>query len=109
MSCYPAVIYFADCTFGRTAAQCAADCFVGCTAVVLYCCQGIKRRRGDLEFAVRGGIDDLTGTYDALKPNMALTFPFELDVFQKEAVCHLEAGHSVSVTTHDTSVMHVKV
>eukprot|EP00877_Chromochloris_zofingiensis_P011877 jgi/Chrzof1/6943/Cz02g04140.t1 len=65
--------------------------------------KGIKRRRGDLEFAVRGGIDDLTGTYDALKPNMALTFPFELDVFQKEAVCHLEAGHSVFVAAHTSA------
>jgi len=55
-----------------------------------------KRRRGDLEFAVRGGIDDVAGGWKALKAKgMALAYPFELDAFQKEAVLHLEQGHSV--------------
>jgi hypothetical protein len=49
-------------------------------------------RRREHEFALRGGITDLKAEYDALRPSMALTFPFELDVFQKEAVVHMEAG-----------------
>lgn len=56
------------------------------------------RTRGaasDTDFAVRGGISDLAGAWAALKPSLALSFPFELDTFQKEAVLHLEAGRSV--------------
>jgi superfamily II RNA helicase len=45
---------------------------------------------------VRGGIDDVPGAWRALKGRgFAIEYPFELDVFQKEAVLHLEAGHSV--------------
>lgn len=29
-------------------------------------------------------------------PHLAITYPFELDIFQKEAIIHLEQGHSVS-------------
>ena len=42
------------------------------------------------EWAVRGGIDDLTAKFEALRPNLAHVFPFELDTFQKEAVVHME-------------------
>ena len=57
---------------------------------------GPKRRRGDPEFAVRCGIDDVAGGWRALKAKgMAIQYPFELDTFQKEAVLHLEQGHSV--------------
>lgn len=59
---------------------------------------GPKRRRGDLEFAVRGGLDDVAGGWRALKAKgMAIQYPFELDTFQKEAVLHLEEGHSVGL------------
>jgi hypothetical protein len=57
--------------------------------------QGPRRTTADLEFAVRGGIPDLNAAWSALLPRLALTHPFELDVFQKEAVLHLEAGNSV--------------
>ncbi len=30
-----------------------------------------------------------------LRPNMAHHFPFELDVFQKEAICHLEQARTL--------------
>jgi antiviral helicase SKI2 len=46
---------------------------------------------------VRGGIDDLDASWSALLPRLAATYPFELDTFQKEAVVHLEQGHSVSI------------
>lgn len=59
--------------------------------------QGPRRHAGDLEFAVRSGINDLNASWSAVLPNLALTYPFELDTFQKEAVIHLEQGHSVRV------------
>jgi antiviral helicase SKI2 len=37
----------------------------------------------------------LHAAWAGLLPRLALSFPFELDVFQKEAVLHLEQGHSV--------------
>ncbi|WIA30222.1 hypothetical protein OEZ86_000313 [Tetradesmus obliquus] len=64
------------------------------------------RARGaasDTDFAVRGGISDLAGAWAALKPSLALSFPFELDTFQKEAVLHLEAGRSVFVAAHTSA------
>ena len=42
------------------------------------------------EWAVRGGVDDLTAKFEALRSNLAHVFPFELDTFQKEAVIHME-------------------
>ena len=44
----------------------------------------------DMHWAVRGGIADLKHEFAQLRPHMARRFPFELDVFQKEAVLHLE-------------------
>jgi antiviral helicase SKI2 len=44
---------------------------------------------------VRGGIPNLAAAWSELKPSLALSYPFELDIFQKEAVLHLEAGRSV--------------
>lgn len=45
---------------------------------------------------MRGGIDDIAGSWKALKSKgPAIRYPFELDAFQKEAVLHLEQGHSV--------------
>ncbi|KAL8897911.1 MAG: hypothetical protein Q9207_006965 [Kuettlingeria erythrocarpa] len=38
-----------------------------------------------------------------LVPDMARTWPFELDVFQKEAVYHLENGDSVFVAAHTSA------
>lgn len=41
--------------------------------------------------------------FDELVPNMARTWPFELDTFQKEAVYHLEQGDSVFVAAHTSA------
>lgn len=41
-------------------------------------------------WAVRGGVKDLAGEFERLRPNLAHHFPFELDNFQKEAIVHLE-------------------
>jgi antiviral helicase SKI2 len=41
--------------------------------------------------------------FHELVPDMARTWPFELDVFQKEAVYHLENGDSVFVAAHTSA------
>jgi antiviral helicase SKI2 len=41
--------------------------------------------------------------FHELVPEMARTWPFELDVFQKEAVYHLENGDSVFVAAHTSA------
>jgi antiviral helicase SKI2 len=41
--------------------------------------------------------------FNELVPNPAREFPFELDVFQKEAVYHLEQGDSVFVAAHTSA------
>ncbi|KAI9793449.1 MAG: hypothetical protein M1835_007248 [Candelina submexicana] len=45
---------------------------------------------------------DITN-FKELVPNMARTWPFELDTFQKEAVYHLENGDSVFVAAHTSA------
>lgn len=41
--------------------------------------------------------------FDELIPQMARTWPFELDTFQQEAVYHLEQGDSVFVAAHTSA------
>jgi antiviral helicase SKI2 len=41
--------------------------------------------------------------FDDLVPDMAYKWPFELDVFQKQAVYHLEQGDSVFVAAHTSA------
>ncbi|EXJ78407.1 hypothetical protein A1O1_08807 [Capronia coronata CBS 617.96] len=41
--------------------------------------------------------------FHELVPDMARTWPFELDTFQKEAVYHLESGDSVFVAAHTSA------
>ncbi|KZV82840.1 ATP-dependent RNA helicase [Exidia glandulosa HHB12029] len=41
--------------------------------------------------------------FHELVPNMAHSYPFELDTFQKEAVYHLEMGDSVFVAAHTSA------
>ena len=41
--------------------------------------------------------------FEALRPRMAMTFPFELDVFQKQAVLRLERRESVFVAAHTSA------
>jgi antiviral helicase SKI2 len=45
----------------------------------------------------------VAGAFEALRPRLALHFPFELDGFQKEALLHLEAGRSVFVAAHTSA------
>lgn len=40
---------------------------------------------------------------DELVPNPARTWPFELDIFQKQAIYHLEQGDSVFVAAHTSA------
>ena len=42
------------------------------------------------EWAVRGGIPNVQAAFERLRPSLAMTHPFELDTFQREAVIHLE-------------------
>jgi antiviral helicase SKI2 len=48
---------------------------------------------------VNKGMDN----FHELVPEMAKTWPFELDTFQKEAVYHLESGDSVFVAAHTSA------
>lgn len=41
--------------------------------------------------------------FHELVPDMARTWPFELDTFQKEAIYHLESGDSVFVAAHTSA------
>ncbi|GMH32178.1 hypothetical protein BSKO_00012 [Bryopsis sp. KO-2023] len=55
------------------------------------------------EWAVMSGIPDLQSAYKEIKGSMAMHFPFELDRFQKEAICNLEMGRSVFVAAHTSA------
>ncbi|CAN4101758.1 unnamed protein product [Withania somnifera] len=71
----------------------------------------ISRLDGDNEgarqknegWAVTGGNEVIVERFHDLIPDMALTFPFELDPFQKEAIYHLEKGNSVFVAAHTSA------
>ena len=49
-----------------------------------------KKQGSEHQWAVRGGIANVNAAFDQLRPSLAMTHPFELDNFQKEAVIHLE-------------------
>ncbi|MEW5316769.1 MAG: hypothetical protein WDW38_008119 [Sanguina aurantia] len=51
----------------------------------------------------KGSLPDVNAAFEALRPGLAMHFPFELDTFQKEAVLHLEAGNSVFVAAHTSA------
>ena len=60
-------------------------------------------KRGGREWAHMVDVKrEFTGFHD-LVPDMARTWPFELDTFQKEAVYHLENGDSVFVAAHTSA------
>lgn len=48
-------------------------------------------------------LDHKIDNFEDVVPNMARTWPFELDTFQKEAVYHLEQGDSVFVAAHTSA------
>lgn len=41
--------------------------------------------------------------FDEMVPDMAIEYPFDLDVFQKQAIWHLENGESVFVAAHTSA------
>lgn len=45
---------------------------------------------------------DVSNFHQAI-PQMAIKYPFELDVFQKEAIMHIERGESVFVAAHTSA------
>ncbi|CAG9466806.1 unnamed protein product [Pedinophyceae sp. YPF-701] len=46
---------------------------------------------------------DVEEEFDRLRSNLAITYPFELDGFQKEAVIRMERGQSVFVAAHTSA------
>ncbi|KAL8834030.1 MAG: hypothetical protein Q9170_003961 [Blastenia crenularia] len=60
-------------------------------------------KRGGKEWAHLIDINREIPNFSELVPGMARTWPFELDVFQKEAVYHLENGDSVFVAAHTSA------
>ena len=60
-------------------------------------------RRGGKEWAHMVDVKRDILNFHELVPDMARTWPFELDTFQKEAVYHLENGDSVFVAAHTSA------
>ncbi|EFN56807.1 hypothetical protein CHLNCDRAFT_144334 [Chlorella variabilis] len=63
----------------------------------------IKRQRGDHEWALKGHIPGLAKQWERARAGLAKSWPFELDVFQKEAILHMEGGRSVFVAAHTSA------
>ena len=60
-------------------------------------------RKGGKEWAHVVDVNKDIPNFHELVPEMARTWPFELDTFQKEAVYHLENGDSVFVAAHTSA------
>ena len=60
-------------------------------------------RRGGREWAHMVDVKREITNFRELVPDMARTWPFELDTFQKEALYHLENGDSVFVAAHTSA------
>ena len=60
-------------------------------------------RKGGRQWAHMVDVKREITNFQELVPNMARTWPFELDTFQKEAVYHLENGDSVFVAAHTSA------
>lgn len=60
-------------------------------------------KRGGKEWAHMVDVKREIHNFQELVPEMARTWPFELDTFQKEAVYHLENGDSVFVAAHTSA------
>ena len=52
---------------------------------------------------VRSSLPQMEQTFSEIKDSLAMEFPFELDTFQKEAICNLEMGRSVFVAAHTSA------
>ncbi|KAI9295005.1 antiviral helicase [Neoconidiobolus thromboides FSU 785] len=55
------------------------------------------------EWAHKVELHQLPIDYSSVVPKLAHEFPFELDLFQKHAVYHLEAGNSVFLAAHTSA------
>lgn len=55
------------------------------------------------KYAMEDSIENLDEAFEALRDKMAMSFPFELDRFQKEGVVLMEAGESVFVAAHTSA------
>lgn len=64
---------------------------------------GQNQRGTKKSWATRATINDLDRQWSYLLPVMARQYPFELDTFQKEAILHMEAGHSVFIAAHTSA------
>lgn len=62
-----------------------------------------RNKHGGREWAHMVDVDRDITNFHELVPEMARTWPFELDTFQKEAVYHLENGDSVFVAAHTSA------
>ncbi|KAK4547703.1 hypothetical protein LTR36_000661 [Oleoguttula mirabilis] len=62
-----------------------------------------RNKRGGREWAHMVDVNRDITNFRELVPEMARTWPFELDTFQKEAVYHLENGDSVFVAAHTSA------
>ena len=62
-----------------------------------------RNKHGGREWAHMVDVDRDITNFNELVPDMARTWPFELDTFQKEAVYHLESGDSVFVAAHTSA------
>lgn len=60
-------------------------------------------KRGGKEWAHMVDVKREITNFQELVPEMARTWPFELDTFQKEAIYHLENGDSVFVAAHTSA------
>ena len=60
-------------------------------------------RKGGREWAHMVDVGREISNFQELVPDMARTWPFELDTFQKEAIYHLENGDSVFVAAHTSA------
>lgn len=62
-----------------------------------------KVKRGGKEWAHMVDVKREITNFQDLVPDMARSWPFELDTFQKEAVYHLESSNSVFVAAHTSA------
>ena len=62
-----------------------------------------RSKRSGREWAHMVDIKREITNFNELVPDMARSWPFELDTFQKEAVYHLESGDSVFVAAHTSA------
>lgn len=62
-----------------------------------------RSQRAGKEWAHMVDINKQISNFKDLVPDMAREYPFELDIFQKEAVYHLEMGDSVFVAAHTSA------